>query len=278
MEDLLVHGLRIKLRERVRGAAKRGVHRPIDLVEARCHRFPLLPHPIFWPRVGRQDSGEIRAGVSTEAIAPFTKMGNDRSMSLATCVFRVGAAAILLSNRTYDSQSSKYQLIHTMHSHMASSDCSFNCVMHKKDEEGRGGISVTKDLLIAAADAIKFNLNSLAPLILPASEQIYYILNCLIRRLHMAKIKPYVPDFKKTFDHFLPQVGGKMVLDELKKNLRLDEDDMEASGMTLYRFGNTASSSVWYALAYKEAKGRIKNGDRVWQMAFGSGFKCSSVI
>ncbi|KAL6984264.1 hypothetical protein U1Q18_017641, partial [Sarracenia purpurea var. burkii] len=44
-EFLLVHGLRIKLRERVRGAAKRGVHRPIDLVEARRHRFPLLPHP-----------------------------------------------------------------------------------------------------------------------------------------------------------------------------------------------------------------------------------------
>ena len=43
-EFLLVHGLRVELRERVRGAAERAVHRPIDLVEARLHRLSLLPH------------------------------------------------------------------------------------------------------------------------------------------------------------------------------------------------------------------------------------------
>lgn len=53
---------------------------------------------------------------------------------------------------------------------------------------------------------------------------------------------------------------------------------MEASKITLRRFGNTSSSSVWYELAYAEAKGRIKKNDRIWQMAFGSGFKCSSLI
>lgn len=68
------------------------------------------------------------------------------------------------------------------------------------------------------------------------------------------------------------------MLDELQKNLGFDETVMEASRMTLYRFGNTSSSSVWYELAYAEAKGRVKKGDRVWQMAFGSGFKCSSVV
>lgn len=68
------------------------------------------------------------------------------------------------------------------------------------------------------------------------------------------------------------------MLDGLQSSLGLSDACMEAPRMTLYRFGNTSSSSIWYEMAYAEAKGRMKIGDRVWQIAFGSGFKCSSVI
>ncbi|KAJ1392362.1 Thiolase-like [Sesbania bispinosa] len=92
------------------------------------------------------------------------------------------------------------------------------------------------------------------------------------------KIKPHILDFKMAFEHFCIHAGGRAVLDELEKNLQLPSWHMEQSRMTLYHFGNTSSSSLWHELAYAEAKGRIMKGDRTWQIAFGSGFKCNGAV
>ncbi|XP_059663772.1 3-ketoacyl-CoA synthase 20-like [Cornus florida] len=216
--------------------------------------------------------------VSTENITQNCYLGSDPSKFLINCVFRVGGAAILLSNRPSDGPSSKYELIHTVQTNTAHYERSYNCILQEEDREGHLGVTVTRDLMAVAIKAVESNMTTLGRLVLPVSEQIRYITNYLIRKLHVADIKPYVPDFRKAFDHILPHVGGKPVLDELQRNLGLSEADMEASRMTLYRFGNTSSSTVWYELAYAEAKGRIKRGDRVWHIAFGSGFKCCSVV
>ncbi|KAM3307017.1 3-ketoacyl-CoA synthase 2-like [Capsicum chacoense] len=192
--------------------------------------------------------------LSTENTSHCCYLGKDQSKLIPNCTFR---------------------LLHDVHYNGASSDRSYKSLLQEEDDDGLVGVSITKDLLVAATNAIETNLTLLGPLILPLSEKILFLKNIVTRRIF--GVKKYVPNFTK-MDHFLPHVGGLPVLNQLQKILGFSDLAMEASKISLKRFGNTSSSSIWYLLAYAEAKGRIKKGDKIWQMAFGSGFKCSSVI
>ncbi|EEF26259.1 acyltransferase, putative, partial [Ricinus communis] len=216
--------------------------------------------------------------VSTENTTRHWYIGKERSMLITNCLFRLGAAAILLSNRSSDRQRSKYQLIHTVRTHKAADDKSYNCVMQQEDENQFLGISLSKDLMAVAGGAVKANITTLGPLVLPVSEQLLFFATLVAKKIFRMKIKPYIPDFKLAFEHICIHAGGRGILDEIEKHLELTPWYMEPSRMTLYRFGNTSSSSLWYELAYTEAKRGIKRSDRVWQIGFGSGFKCNSAV
>ncbi|CAI0414932.1 unnamed protein product [Linum tenue] len=185
--------------------------------------------------------------ISMENITLNWYFGNDKSMLLSNCLFRMGGAAILLSNKRSERWRAKYRLVHTVRTNKGSDDKCFSCVTQREDSEGKIGVSLSKELMGVAGDALKTNITTLGPLVL-------------------------------AFEHFCIHAGGRAVLDELEKNLNLSDWHMEPSRMTLYRFGNTSSSSLWYELAYTEGKGRVKRGDRMWQIAFGSGFKCNSAV
>ncbi|XP_038699196.1 3-ketoacyl-CoA synthase 11-like [Tripterygium wilfordii] len=216
--------------------------------------------------------------ISMENITLNWYFGNDRSMLVSNCLFRMGGAAILLSNKRTDQWRSKYRLVHTVRTHKGADDKCFSCVTQQEDSTGRIGVSLSKDLMGVAGDALKTNITTLGPLVLPMSEQLLFFGTLVAKKLFKRKVKPYIPDFKLAFEHFCIHAGGRAVLDELEKNLQLSDWHMEPSRMTLNRFGNTSSSSLWYELAYTEAKGRMKKGDRTWQIAFGSGFKCNSAV
>ncbi|XP_040998103.1 3-ketoacyl-CoA synthase 1-like [Juglans microcarpa x Juglans regia] len=216
--------------------------------------------------------------VSTENITLNWYFGNDRSMLLSNCIFRMGGAAVLLSNRSRDRGRSKYKLVHTVRTHKGADDEDYNCVYQREDEKGTVGVHLSKDLMARAGDALKTNITTLGPLVLPFSEQFIFFVTLVKKKILKAKVKPYIPNFKLAFEHFCVHAGGRGVLDELEKNLQLSEWHLEPSRMTLHRFGNTSSSTLWYELAYTEAKGRVSGGDRVWQIAFGSGFKCNSAV
>lgn len=227
--------------------------------------------------------------VSLETLTLNYYKGNNRSMLVTNCLFRMGGGAILLSNKSSEKGRSKYQLIHSVRTHKGSDDRSYGCVIQEDDDDDvykAIGISLSKDLMAVAGEALKTNITLLGPLVLPWSEQFWFFASLIARKIiffrNIIKKKTvqqqYVPDFKLAFEHFCIHAGGKAVLDEIEKSLNLTGWHMEPSRMTLYRFGNTSSSSLWYELAYSEAKGRIKKGDRIWQIAFGSGFKCNSVV
>lgn len=217
--------------------------------------------------------------VSTENITLNWYFGNDRSMLLCNCIFRMGGAAVLLSNKSSDRAKSKYELVHTVRTHKGSDDKHYNCVYQMEDEKGKVGVCLARELMAVAGDALKTNITTLGPLVLPFMEQFMFFVSLVRRKMTFLKrSKPYIPDFKLAFEHFCIHAGGRAVLDEMQKNLELSEWHMEPSRMTLHRFGNTSSSSLWYELAYTEAKGRVGKGDRVWQIAFGSGFKCNSAV
>lgn len=199
-------------------------------------------------------------------------------MLITNCLFRLGGAAALLTNRSSDRRRSKYQLMQTLRTHKGADDKSFKCVIQKEDEDQKVGIMLSRDLMPVAGEAIKTNITMLGPLVLPLSEQLLFLANLVGRKFFKMKMQQYVPDFKQAFEHICIHAGGRGVLDEIEKNLALTPWHMEPSRMTLYRFGNTSSSSLWYELAYTEAKGRVRKGDRLWQIAFGSGFKCNSVV
>ncbi|KAF3497728.1 hypothetical protein DY000_02051845 [Brassica cretica] len=194
----------------------------------------------------------------------------------------MGGAAVLLSNRSSDRRLSKYQLLHTVRTHKGADDNAFNSAYHREDKNNNNnkiGVSLSKDLMKIAGKALKTNIATLGPLLLPMSEQLLTFARLAARKVFKVnRIKPYVYDTKLAFEHFFIHAGGRAVLDEIQKNLDLSEWQMEPSRMTLNRFGNTSSSSVWYELSYSEAKGRIKRGDKTWQIGFGSGFKCNSAV
>lgn len=193
--------------------------------------------------------------------------GNDRSMLVCNCLFRLGGAAALMSNRPQDLRAAKYELKTTLRTHLGYQDDAFGCMGVADDAEGKQGVFLRKNVIQVAGRALKANITALAPRVLPYAE----LARCALDRT-------YRPDFSKRFEHFLLHTGGRGVIDDLEKNLKLNPKQAQASKDTLYRFGNTSAASTWYILARIESSVGIRKGDRIWQLGFGGGFKCNSAV
>eukprot|EP01105_Mastigella_eilhardi_P017158 TRINITY_DN3949_c0_g1_i1.p1 TRINITY_DN3949_c0_g1~~TRINITY_DN3949_c0_g1_i1.p1 ORF type:complete len:472 (-),score=120.02 TRINITY_DN3949_c0_g1_i1:116-1531(-) len=220
--------------------------------------------------------------VSFESTTEQIYKGVQKSMLLSNCLFRVGAAAMLLTNKRSLISRAKYELVTTVRVHYGSDDTAYRAIYQEQDDKGYKGVRLSRDLVKVVGLALKSNFTILGPQVLPYSEQFKYIYDYLMRRFSKsykaAHPHQYMPNFRKAFEHFCIHAGGRGIIDGLEDNLHLTPEDVLPSRATLYRYGNTSSSSVWYELNYIERKGLMKRGDKTWQIAFGSGLKCNSVV
>ncbi|KAF7032652.1 hypothetical protein CFC21_043804 [Triticum aestivum] len=213
--------------------------------------------------------------VSTETLSPHLYVGNERPMLLPYCLFRMGGAAVLLST---SAANARFRLTSTVRTTTAADDKSYRSIYQEEDGKGNKGAGLSMDLIAVAGRTLKANITAIAPIVLPISEQLLFAMSFLANKLSSRRFKLYVPNFLTAFEHFCIHAGGSAVIDEVQRSLGLSNKHVEPSRMTLHRFGNVSSSSVWYELAYIEAKGRMHDGDRVWMIGFGSGFKCNSAV
>ncbi|KAE8729714.1 3-ketoacyl-CoA synthase 11 [Hibiscus syriacus] len=109
--------------------------------------------------------------ISMENITLNWYFGNDRSKLVSNCLFRMGGMI------------------------------SFSCVTQEEDSVGKIGVTLSKDLMAVAGDALKTNITTLGPLVLPMSEQLLFFATLVGKKLLKMKIKPYIPDFKLAFEH-----------------------------------------------------------------------------
>ena len=220
--------------------------------------------------------------VSTENLTQNLYHGNERGFLLQNTLFRCGGAALILSNKWTDAHRAQFKLMHCVRTQYVSED-SYGCVYEAEDAEQHRGVRLSKDIVKVAGRAMEKNFTSLGPFVLPVSEQVktgfWMLVRYLAKKLgSTAKITPYVPDFKRGVDHFCIHAGGRGVIDGIEKNLQLTPRHVEASRYTLYTYGNTSSSSIWYEMDYVRKHMNLRSGHRVLQIAFGSGFKCNSAV
>lgn len=236
--------------------------------------------------------------VSTEVITPNLYHGNERGFLLQNTLFRCGGAAMVLSNKMTDGRKAAYKLLHLVRV-QGTSDDSYNCVYETGDKDGKRGVRLSKEIVKVAGKCMEKNMTTIGPYVLPLGEQskvaialagrfFFKKLGNILKSCGKEKwamklpiVKHFVPDFKRGIDHFCIHAGGRAVIDGIEKNMKLELFHTEPSRMALLNYGNTSSSSIWYELEYiqdQQKSNPLRKGHRIMQVAFGSGFKCTSGV
>ncbi|GIL61963.1 hypothetical protein Vafri_16212 [Volvox africanus] len=111
--------------------------------------------------------------VTTETLAPAFYFGTERHRLVTNLLFRMGAAAMLITNKPSLVQpagpgrrGAKYQLLRRVRVHTGQSDDAYTAIHFSPDEEGKNGIYLGKNIVKEASRALSMAMTQIAPYVL----------------------------------------------------------------------------------------------------------------
>ncbi|KAF8069577.1 KCS2 [Scenedesmus sp. PABB004] len=231
---------------------------------------------------------------------------------VANAIFRMGGAAVALTNRRGDAAAAKYALVANSRVHTGQDDASYGCMSWGPDPDGVNGVYLGKNVVACAGAALDACLRAVTPRILTWSQYAEAAADALGRAVRGPRGRAcYVPDFTRCVDHFAIHAGGYAVLKGIQAGMRLPASAMLPSFAALRDYGNTSCSTTWcaaappplplplhscgrrrggrgrdaacarrtraapgrYVMAYMESCGGVRKGARVMQVGMGGGMK-----
>ncbi|KAE8791526.1 3-ketoacyl-CoA synthase 6 [Hordeum vulgare] len=164
--------------------------------------------------------------VSTESTSLINYTGKNRAMLLPAALFRMGAAAVLLSTSRSES---RFRLTHIVRTIIAAQDRAYRCAYQEEDDMGKMGVNLSKKLVAVAGETLQANIVGIGSMVLPPSEKLLFALSFVAGKVLGKKIKLYVPDFRTAFQHFCIHCGGRAVIDAVQNSLRLSDENVDPS-------------------------------------------------
>lgn len=211
----------------------------------------------------------VPAEITTYCFYP----GLQRDFMVANAIFRMGGAAVLLSNRPEHYSSAKYELLHNARAHTGQDDDAYRCMGWGPDRDGVNGVWLRKDVPLQAARALEHCLREVAPRVVTWGQCAEAAASAFRRTVLGSAEPPYSPDFSRCVDHFALHAGGYAVLKGLQTAMRLPVASVLPSFAALRDYGNTSCSTTWYVLAYLETCADVRRGQTVMQIGMGGGMK-----
>ncbi|KAG2558527.1 hypothetical protein PVAP13_8NG264900 [Panicum virgatum] len=144
--------------------------------------------------------------VTTELLSSMFYPGTKREMLVPNVLFRMGAAAIVMSNSP---ERARFRIGHVVRTLTAARDRDYRCAFQEEDDQGVTGINLSKELPAAAARALQENLLAFAPAVLPASELLRVAFSSLRRKFLGEAAKRYRPAFGRAFQHIVTKFLGR---------------------------------------------------------------------